>query len=67
MSSYQEHSGCGVGFEKTCPICEKIFFLPPGSHENYAYQHKGKGEKKRYFCSWTCYRIDEKERKGVKK
>lgn len=43
-------------FERKCPVCGKTFYPLP--EHVYTRFRKGKWLK---FCSWTCFRKDEKE------
>lgn len=52
------------GYYEMCPICGKMFQV--GDRTGYVYKRIRNNHKKTktvsYFCSWTCYRKDEKER-----
>lgn len=45
--------------EHRCPVCGKLFYVPDFSE--WAYRMSVNGHLK-LFCSWTCYRKQEKER-----
>lgn len=42
---------CEFGANKKCPVCGKPFFVPSYMRESYAYKIR-----KKYFCSYTCFR-----------
>ena len=51
-----------------CPVCEKEFYC----YTEHVYKrrdprHKTCKDKTVYFCSWTCFRIDEKNLEARKK
>ena len=48
--------GIYVGREAICPICKKLFIIPV---EN-TYKLKVK-DKLRHYCSYTCFRVDQKK------
>lgn len=54
----------GLSYSHVCPICGKQFYVP--DRMTYAYRRvkttvRGKYLRTCYFCSWHCFRIDEKE------
>ena len=52
------------GYYEMCPICGKMFAVP--DRTDYVYKRIRNTHKTNktviYFCSWTCYRKDEKKR-----
>lgn len=51
--------------DKNCETCGKLFY-PTGT---WVYKMKINNEKMKYFCSWTCYRKEQKKLKrgGLKR
>lgn len=54
----------GIGlYKRTCAICGKEFEC--SSPAQYVYKRSKSTKRKeavRYFCSWTCFRKDEKQK-----
>lgn len=51
--------------EHTCPVCGKLFQVP--NVDDWVYR-KNRYNERYILCSWTCYRVVEKEMEGrVKK
>lgn len=49
--------------EKTCPICNKQFYIRVGLTDDYVYvRYRGKAHaKKTYYCGWNCMCKGDKE------
>ena len=46
--------------EQECPVCGKKFIIR--DHSEWVYKLEAKDSKK-YYCSWSCMRKDEKRAK----
>ncbi len=54
---------CGIGQDKKCCNCQKIFFIPAYiTSGNWAYK-KATYKGFKYFCSYSCMRAFEKQEK----
>ena len=48
--------------ERVCPICKKLFILPP--ENTYKLLVGGILE---HYCSYTCYRVEQKKKEAYEK
>lgn len=51
---------------KTCPCCDKKFYMPLGEIDfaNYVYKYKGPiSDNYIYYCGYTCWRKQTKDKK----
>ncbi|MBQ3599625.1 MAG: hypothetical protein II992_00265 [Lachnospiraceae bacterium] len=46
---------------KKCTCCRKMVYIP-GMQSEYAYKRK-RGSRKIYYCSWACFRNDDRRKR----
>lgn len=54
--------------QETCPVCGKIFGIPDSGLWVYKIETQKKGlQRCTYLCSWTCFRVYEKQHEAYMK
>lgn len=53
---------CELGRNRKCHTCGEEFYIPRYQLESWYWKHKSK-----YFCSYTCFRVYEKDNNTLKR